>query len=159
MIRLLVIITISTSIKYWKNGMLSRVGFFMAAPPGSVQLGNFLDYGRKNLSEDGHCLLDATCALCDTSWEGAVDSSLFCLCPVHAFHPRSMSRDFLEDWLLTYPGSRVRISRHPMMWPLEHQRITLSKCSQCQSGDTCSLDCMACCLSPKHCQGWNLIKW
>lgn len=87
--------------------------------------------------------------------------SLFCLCPVHAFHPRnwSMSRDFLEDWLLTYPGSRVRISRHPMMWPLEHQRITLSKCSQCQSGDTCSLDCMACCLSPKHCQGWNLIKW
>lgn len=26
--------------------MLSGVGFFMAAPPGSVQLGSFLDYGR-----------------------------------------------------------------------------------------------------------------
>lgn len=38
------------------------------------------DYGRKNLSEDGHCLPDTTCALCDASWEGAVDSTVCSAC-------------------------------------------------------------------------------
>lgn len=83
-----------------KNGKLSGVGFFLTAPPGSVQSGSLLDDWRKNLSEDGHYLHDATCALRD-----AVDATVCSAC-VLFIYPRhlSMSRDVLEDWLLTYPG-------------------------------------------------------
>lgn len=102
---------------------------------------------------------------CGASWEGAVDATVCSACVLSMAFTQGICQ-CLEMFLRTgywhILGSRARISRHPMMWPLEHQRITLPKCAQCQRGDTSSLDCMVYCISPRHCQGWNrgsAIEW